>query len=109
MDTRSSNQGRRRFGARGASLLVLLVAVAGVAPLIGTVTTASAQYGGITPRAPYDQSRRVARRTARRTSRRQYERQQQYEEQYQQPYQQPSPPPNQYPNPYPNPQPYPYP
>jgi hypothetical protein len=38
--------------------------------------SAHAQYGGITPNAPYDQSRRVARRTARRTTRRQTEMQQ---------------------------------
>ena len=85
-------RGRRPLRARGVSLLALLVAVAVTAPLVGWTETAWAQYGGITPNAPYDQSRRTARRTARRTSRRQDDIQQEYQQPYQQPYpQQPYP------------------
>jgi hypothetical protein len=60
---------------RGWLLGALLVGI----DLIGMVATARAQYGGITPNAPYDQSRRVARRTARRTTRRNTAAQQPYE------------------------------
>jgi hypothetical protein len=102
MQARTNRGWRPSRHARGASLLALLVAVAVSAPLVGWTETAWAQYGGITPNAPYDQSRRVARRTARRTSRRQDDIQQPY----QQPYPQQPPPQQPYPQqPYPQ-QPY---
>jgi hypothetical protein len=91
-------------GRRGVSLLALLLGVAAIAPVVGWTTAAEAQYGGITPGAPYDQSRRVARRTARRTSRRQNDMQEYYEQPAPQPYPQQYPPqpyPQQYPQPYP--------
>jgi hypothetical protein len=47
--------------------------------LVGVTADAWAQYGGVTPNAPYDQSRRVARRTARRTTRRNTDTQEQYQ------------------------------
>lgn len=93
------NRGTHRSRPHRVSLLALLLAMALIAPLAGSTGTAWAQYGGITPNAPYDQSRRVARRTARRTTRRNVD----YQQQYQQPYQQPYP---QQPQPYPQ-QPYP--
>jgi hypothetical protein len=94
----STNRGRHRSRARG--VLAVLLAVAVGAPVIEWTAPASAQYGGVTPNAPYDQSRRVARRTSRRTARRQDDIQQPYE---QPPPQQPYYPPQQ---PYPQ-QPYP--
>ncbi len=90
----STNRGRRLSRARGVSLLAVLLAVAVGAPLVEWTGTAWAQFGGITPNAPYDQSRRVARRTARRTAARQNDMQQPYPQQPypQQPYpQQPYP------------------
>lgn len=100
----STNRVRCPSRARGASLLAILLAVAVGTPLVEWTNTAQAQYGGVTPNAPYDQSRRVARRTARRTARRQDEIQQPYE---QPPAQQPPPQQQPYPQqPYPQ-QPYP--
>jgi hypothetical protein len=93
--------------ARGACLLALALAIAGIAPLLAPEPVAWAQYGGVTPGLPYDQSRRVARRTARRTSRRQAAAQEEYYQQAPpQPYpQQPQQPyPQQQPNYYPPPQ-----
>jgi hypothetical protein len=103
----STNRGRRPSRARGVSLLAVVLAVAVGAPLVEWTATAWAQYGGVTPNAPYDQSRRVARRTARRTARRQDEIQQPYEQQPppQQPYPQQPYPQQPYPQqPYPPPQ-----
>jgi len=95
-----TNRGRRLPRARGVSLLAVLLAVAVGAPLVEGTGTAWAQYGGITPNAPYDQSRRVARRTSRRTAARQ-------QDNVQQPYpQQPQPQQPQPQQPYPQ-QPYP--
>ena len=103
----STNRDRRPSRARGVSLLALVLAVAVGAPLVEWTATAWAQYGGVTPNAPYDQSRRVARRTARRTSRRQDDIQQEYQQPYQQPYPQQPYPQQPYPQqPYPQ-QPYP--
>jgi hypothetical protein len=81
---------------RNRWLLRAVLIGAGLFELAGT---ARAQYGGITPNAPYDQSRRVARRTARRTTRRNTAAQEQYAPppyQQQAPAQQYAPPPQQY-------------
>jgi hypothetical protein len=73
MEAHTNTTQRRPFARR-----VLLFGFAVAAAVTAAPAAAWAQYGGITPNAPYDQSRRVARRTARRTANRNAAAQEQY-------------------------------